>query len=157
MMLVDLGRNDLGRVSKPGTVRVSRAHGDRALFARHAPGLKRGRAAARRYAAVDALRSCFPAGTVSGRQRSARWRSSPSWSAISVAPTPAPTGFFGFNGDVEVAITIRTMVIKDGLAHVQAGGGIVADSDPTRGVPGDAPQGSCGTHRRGRGCPGPNP
>ncbi len=46
-------------------------------------------------------------------------------------PYAGATGFFGFNGDLEVAITIRTMVIKDGQAHVQAGGGVVADSDPT--------------------------
>ena len=80
---------------------------------------------------VDALRSCFPAGTVSGAPKIRAMEIIAELEHDQRGAYAGATGFFGFNGDVEVAITIRTMVINDGKAHVQAGGGIVADSDPT--------------------------
>jgi anthranilate synthase component 1 len=80
---------------------------------------------------VDALRSCFPAGTVSGAPKIRAMEIIAELENDERGPYAGATGFFGFNGDLEVAITIRTMVIKDGQAHVQAGGGVVADSDPT--------------------------
>ena len=79
---------------------------------------------------MDALRACFPAGTLSG---------APKIRAMEIIAELEPTrrglyggavGYFSFSGDLDTAITIRTMVAKDGCGYVQAGGGIVADSDP---------------------------
>jgi anthranilate synthase component I len=131
VMLVDLGRNDLGRVSQPGTVRVSRLMEiERYSHVMHLVSNVEGRLR-EDMRPVDALRSCFPAGTVSGAPKIRAMEIIAELERDQRGAYSGATGFFGFNGDVEVAITIRTMVIKDGLAHVQAGGGIVADSDPT--------------------------
>jgi anthranilate synthase component 1 len=131
VMLVDLGRNDLGRVSKPGTVRVSRLMQiERYSHVMHLVSNVEGRLR-EEMRPVDALRSCFPAGTVSGAPKIRAMEIIAELERDQRGAYAGSTGFFGFNGDVEVAITIRTMVIKDGLAHVQAGGGVVADSDPT--------------------------
>jgi len=131
VMLVDLGRNDLGRVSKPGSVRVSRLMEiERYSHVMHLVSNVEGRLSdAMR--PVDALRSCFPAGTVSGAPKIRAMEIIAELENDARGPYAGATGFFGFNGDLEVAITIRTMVIKDAQAHVQAGGGVVADSDPT--------------------------
>jgi anthranilate synthase component 1 len=130
VMLVDLGRNDLGRVSKPGTVRVSRLMEiERYSHVMHLVSNVEGQLKDT-MRPVDALRSCFPAGTVSGAPKIRAMEIIAELERDQRGAYAGATGFFGFNGDVEVAITIRTMVIKDGLAHVQAGGGVVADSDP---------------------------
>ena len=132
VMLIDLGRNDVGRVSEAGSVEV----GERFVIERYShvmhivsevtgtlqPGLS--------YA--DVLRATFPAGTVSG---------APKIRALEVVGELEPIrrnvyagsiGYIGWHGDADTAIAIRTAVIKDGRLHVQAGAGIVYDSDPQK-------------------------
>lgn len=130
VMLMDLGRNDIGRVARTGSVRVT----DNMTIERYshvmhivsnveavlADGLD----------AIAVLRASFPAGTVSG---------APKLRAMEIIDELEPSkrgiyagavGYLGFNGDMDLAIAIRTAVIKDGRLYVQAGAGIVADSDP---------------------------
>ncbi len=130
VQLMDLGRNDVGRVAQIGTVKVT----DNMMIERYShvmhivsnvegklkPGLD----------AIDVLKATFPAGTVSG---------APKVRAIEIIDELEPTkrgiyagavGYLGFNGDMDVAIAIRTAVIKDNRLYVQAGAGIVADSVP---------------------------
>lgn len=131
VMLVDLGRNDLGRVCEFGSVTVN----DLMVIERYShvmhivsdvtgelrPELN----------AADLIRACFPAGTVSG---------SPKVRAMQIIDELEPTrrglyagsvGFLGASGDTDMCIAIRTILLKDGKAYVQAGGGVVFDSDPT--------------------------
>jgi anthranilate synthase component 1 len=79
---------------------------------------------------VDALRACFPAGTVSGAPKIRAMQIISELETEGRGAYAGAIGYFGYGGDLETAITIRTAVLKDGVAHVQAGGGIVADSDP---------------------------
>ncbi len=130
IMLLDLGRNDVGRVSKPGTVEVSQIldierYSHVIHLVSHVTGQLRDE-----YTNYDALRACFPAGTVSG---------APKIRAMEIIAELEPdrrsvyagaVGYFDFSGNMDTAIAIRTMVLKDGIAHVQAGGGIVYDSNP---------------------------
>ena len=132
LMLIDLGRNDVGRVAKTGSVRVT----DNMVIERYshvmhivsqvdgelAPGMT----------AADAIRSSFPAGTLSG---------APKIRAMEIINELEPqrrnvyagaVGYINWHDDTDLAIAIRTAVIKDGMLHVQAGAGIVADSDPER-------------------------
>ena len=130
IMLLDLGRNDIGRVSKPGTVEVSQIldierYSHVIHLVSHVTGELRDE-----YTNYDALRACFPAGTVSG---------APKIRAMEIIAELEPdrrsvyagaVGYFDFSGNMDTAIAIRTLVLKDGIAHVQAGGGIVYDSNP---------------------------
>lgn len=132
VMLVDLGRNDLGRIATYGGVRVT----ERMVVERYShvmhivsevranvrPGLD----------AIDVLCACFPAGTVSG---------APKIRAMEIIEELEPArrglyagalGYFDFSGNLDTCITIRTIEIRDGVAYFQAGAGIVADSDPVR-------------------------
>lgn len=130
IMLVDLGRNDVGRVSRYGTVEVTDLMViERYSHVMHIVSNVRGRLKddADR---IDALFSCFPAGTLSG---------APKIRAMEIIDELEPTrrgiyggaiGYFDFAGNLDTCITIRTMLVKDGVAYVQAGGGIVADSVP---------------------------
>ena len=130
LMLLDLGRNDIGRVAKTGTVRVS----DQFIIERYShvmhivsnvdASLKDDEGA------LGVLKATFPAGTVSG---------APKVRAMEIIDELEPSkrgiyagsvGYLGFNGDMDLCIAIRTAVVKDGRIHVQAGAGIVADSDP---------------------------
>ncbi len=130
VMLVDLGRNDLGRVSEIGTVRVTDLMDVRRYsHVMHIESSVVGRLAEGRRAS-DALRATFPAGTLSG---------APKVRAMSIIDELEPTkrgpyggavGWLGWDGDLDTCITIRTIVCRDGVAHVQAGAGIVADSVP---------------------------
>jgi anthranilate synthase component 1 len=130
VMLVDLGRNDLGRVCKPGTVEVPEfATIERYSHVMHIVSTVVGELRDDR-TAFDALVATFPAGTLSG---------APKVRAMEIIDELEPTrrgiyggivGYFGFGGDLDTAITIRTALLRDGVAFVQAGGGIVADSDP---------------------------
>jgi anthranilate synthase component 1 len=132
LMLIDLGRNDVGKVSEPGTVEV----GERFAIERYSHvmhivsevtgTLKQGLSYA------DVLRATFPAGTVSG---------APKIRALEVIRELEPVkrnvyagsiGYLGWHGDADTAIAIRTAVIQDGRLHVQAGAGIVHDSDPEK-------------------------
>jgi anthranilate synthase component 1 len=130
VMLMDLGRNDVGRVAQTGSVRVTDnmtienyshvMHIVSNVEGRLKPGLD----------AIAVMKATFPAGTVSG---------APKVRAMEIIDELEPTkrgiyagavGYLGFNGDMDLAIAIRTAVLKDGTLYVQAGGGIVADSVP---------------------------
>ncbi|MBJ8343139.1 anthranilate synthase component I [Antrihabitans sp. YC2-6] len=130
LMLVDLGRNDLGRVCEPGTVRVGEyRHIERYSHVMHLVSTVSGRLEQDKQA-LDAVTACFPAGTLSG---------APKVRAMELIDELEPTrrgiyggivGYLDFAGDADTAITIRTALVKGGVAYVQAGAGIVADSDP---------------------------
>ncbi len=130
LMLVDLGRNDVGRVCLPGSVHVTDFFRvERYSHVMHLVSTVTGELAAGR-TAFDAVAACFPAGTLSG---------APKPRAMELIEELEPTrrgvyggvvGYLDFAGDADTAIAIRTAVVRDGVAYVQAGGGIVADSDP---------------------------
>jgi anthranilate synthase component 1 len=130
IMLVDLGRNDVGRVCKPGTVEVDELmiverYSHVMHIVSHVVGKLR-----EDKTAYDALRSCFPAGTLSGAPKIRAMEIIAEMEPDKRGPYGGAVGYFDLNGNMDTAITIRTMVIKDGVAHVQAGGGIVSDSVP---------------------------
>ncbi len=130
LMLVDLGRNDLGRVSAPGSVRVPQfMEIERYSHVMHLVSQVTGELSPH-LRPVDALRACFPAGTVSGAPKIRAMEIIAELEPERRGPYAGAVGFFGYDGSLETAITIRTLVMKDGLAHVQAGAGIVADSVP---------------------------
>ncbi|WP_456300408.1 anthranilate synthase component I family protein [Tessaracoccus coleopterorum] len=130
LMLVDLGRNDLGRISTPGTVTVHEyAKVHRYSHIMHLEAEVSGRIAAGRNA-LDAVLSCFPAGTLSGAPKVRAMEIIDDLEATRRALYGGVVGYFDLAGNADVAIAIRTAVLKDGVAHVQAGAGIVADSDP---------------------------
>jgi anthranilate synthase component I len=130
VMLVDLGRNDLGRVCEPGSVKVHNFFSvERYSHVMHLVSTVTGTLRADRNA-VDAVVACFPAGTLSG---------APKVRAMEIIEKLEPTrrglyggivGYLDFAGNADTAIAIRTALVRDGVAFVQAGGGIVADSDP---------------------------
>ncbi len=130
-MLVDLARNDVGRVAKPGSVRVPSLHAiERYSHVMHIVSEVEGELAAGRDA-FDAVRSVFPAGTLSGAPKVRAMQAIAQLEGEQRGPYGGAIGFFAPH-DVEVAITIRSMVLKDGTAYVHAGAGIVADSVPER-------------------------
>ena len=132
VMLVDLGRNDLGRVARPGTVRVSKymeveryshvLHLVSHVEAKMAPGLD----------ALEALRSVFPAGTLSGAPKVRAMQLIAAAEGERRGLYGGAVGYFGYDGNLDTAITIRSAVLKDGVAHVHTGAGIVAGSVPER-------------------------
>ncbi len=130
-MLVDLARNDVGRVATPGSVRVPSLHAiERYSHVMHIVSEVEGDLAAGRDA-FDAVRSVFPAGTLSGAPKVRAMQAIAELEQEQRGPYGGAVGFLAPD-DVEVAITIRSMVLKDGTAHVHAGAGIVADSVPER-------------------------
>jgi len=130
IMLVDLGRNDVGRVSRPGSVRVPKLMEIERFshvmhIVSHVEGdLKDG------LTGFDALRSCFPAGTVSGAPKIRAMQIIAELEADRRGVYSGAVGYFDFAGGMDTAIALRTMVVRDGVASLQAGGGVVADSDP---------------------------
>ena len=132
LMLVDLGRNDLGRVCETGSVRVKRfMEVEKYSHVMHLVSNVWGRLALGQ-SCFDALKACFPAGTLSG---------APKVRAMEIIAELEPDrrgiyggaiGYLGFSGNLDTAIAIRTVLIHEGNAYVQAGAGIVADSDPER-------------------------
>jgi anthranilate synthase component 1 len=129
-MLLDLGRNDVGRVAQPGSVRVPQMFEvERYSHVMHLVSHVAGKLRAGR-TPYDALRSCFPAGTVSGAPKIRAMEIIAELEPARRGPYAGAIGWFGFNGNLDTCITIRTTVMKDGVAYVQAGGGIVFDSDP---------------------------
>ncbi len=130
VMLVDLGRNDLGRVCLPGTVEVvDLMQVERYSHVMHLVSTVVGEVSPE-HSALDVLCACFPAGTLSG---------APKVRAMEIIEALEPSrrgvyggivGYFDVAGDMDTAIAIRTVVLRDGRAYVQAGAGIVADSDP---------------------------
>ncbi len=129
-MLADLGRNDLGRVCEYGSVKVSSLmEVERYSHVMHLVSVVQGRLAAGRDA-YDALTSCFPAGTLSGAPKIRAMEIIEELETTRRGPYGGAIGYLSFNGNLDACITIRTIVIKRGAAYVQAGAGIVADSDP---------------------------
>jgi len=130
VMLIDLGRNDVGRVAATGSVKVTEKmlieryshvmHIVSNVEGRIAPGLD----------AVDVLKASFPAGTVTGAPKVRAMQIIDELEPVKRGVYSGAVGYLGFNGDMDVAIAIRTAVIKDRRLHVQAAAGIVADSDP---------------------------
>jgi anthranilate synthase component 1 len=130
IMLVDLGRNDVGRVSTPGSVHVSELMViERYSHVMHIVSNVRGKLSGERDA-YDVLRSCFPAGTVSGAPKIRAMEIIDELEPTRRGPYAGAVGYFGFSGNMDTCITIRTLVIKDRVAYIQAGGGVVADSVP---------------------------
>ena len=130
IMLVDLARNDVGRVSLPGTVQVTQLM-DVERYSRvmhlvsHVAGELKPE-----MDAYNALRACFPAGTLSGAPKIRAMEIISELEGEKRGPYGGAVGYFSFSGNVDTAITLRTSLIKDGVAYVQAGGGVVADSTP---------------------------
>jgi anthranilate synthase component 1 len=130
VMLVDLSRNDLGRVSRYGTVTVDELmtveryshvmHIVSSVSGRLKPGCD----------AFDALAACFPAGTMSGAPKVRAMEIIDSLERTRRGPYSGVVGYFDFSGNLDTCITIRTIVATGGRAYVQAGAGVVADSDP---------------------------
>ncbi len=132
IMLVDLGRNDLGRVCEPGTVQVDTLMAaERYSHVSHMVSNVRGRLAAGKDQ-FDVLRACFPAGTVSGAPKVRAMEIIDELEPTRRGPYAGAIGYFSFSGNMDTAITIRTIVAKGDTAYVQAGAGIVADSVPER-------------------------
>jgi anthranilate synthase component 1 len=132
VMLLDLGRNDIGRVSEPGTVQVSQLMDvERYSHVMHLVSHVSGRLRPE-MTPYDALRACFPAGTVSGAPKIRAMEIIAELELEQRGPYAGAVGYFDLSGNLDTAITIRTIVMKDGVAHVQAGGGIVFDSVPER-------------------------
>ena len=132
IMLLDLGRNDIGRVSEPGTVQVGQLMDvERYSHVMHLVSHVSGRLRSE-MTPYDALRACFPAGTVSGAPKIRAMEIIAELEPEQRGPYAGAVGYFDLSGNLDTAITIRTVVMKDGVAHVQAGGGIVFDSEPER-------------------------
>lgn len=130
VMLVDLGRNDIGRVAVPGSVRVPRFMAiDRYSHVMHIVTHVEGDLRPD-MSAFDALRACFPAGTVSGAPKVRAMEIIAEQEIDRRGPYSGAVGYIDFSGGMDTCIALRTLVMKDGIASMQAGGGIVADSTP---------------------------
>jgi anthranilate synthase component 1 len=132
VMLVDLGRNDLGRVCVPGTVSVDEFMGME-LYSHviHMVSSVSGTLAPGSHP-TDALKAAFPAGTVSGAPKVRAMQIVDELETVRRGPYAGAIGYLSYGGDLDTCICIRTVVVKDGVAHVQAGAGIVADSVPAK-------------------------
>ena len=130
IMLVDLGRNDVGRVSEAGSVQVSELMViERYSHVMHIVSNVRGKLSEGKDS-YDVIRACFPAGTVSGAPKIRAMQIIDELEPTRRGPYAGAVGYFGFSGNMDTCITIRTLVIKDNVAYIQAGGGVVADSGP---------------------------
>ena len=132
VMLVDLGRNDVGRVAKFGSVRLN----DLMVieFYSHVMHISSNVQAMLRddLTAMDAFRACLPAGTVSGAPKVRAMEIIDELEPTKRGPYAGAVGYFDYRGNMDTCITLRTMVIKDQKVYIQAGAGLVADSDPTK-------------------------
>ncbi|MFN7018509.1 MAG: anthranilate synthase component I [Fimbriimonadales bacterium] len=132
IMLVDLGRNDLGRVSRYGTVRTTELMViERYSHVMHLVSEVQGQLRPDADA-FDVLRACFPAGTVSGAPKVRAMEIIDELEPTQRGPYAGAVGYFSYTHEMDACITIRTILVKEGMAHVQAGAGIVADSLPER-------------------------
>jgi len=130
IMLVDLERNDLGRVCATGSVRVSeRMTIERYSHVMHIVSQVEGVLAPGRHP-FEAVRALFPGGTISGCPKIRAVQAIRELEPLARGPFFGSAGWMGYSGDLDLNILIRTLVFKNGLAHLQAGAGIVADSDP---------------------------
>jgi anthranilate synthase component 1 len=129
-MLVDLSRNDLGRVCEYGTVEVGEfmvienyshvMHIVSSVLGRLREGVS----------AIDALRAVLPAGTLSGAPKVRAMQIIDELEPVKRGGYGGAIGYLSYTGDIDTCIYIRTVIVKDGIAHVQAGGGTVADAKP---------------------------
>ncbi len=132
VMLVDLGRNDVGRVARYGSVNVPEMlEVERYSHVMHLVSHVEGQLQ-EDLDAIDALKACFPAGTLSGAPKVRAMEIIAELEPHRRGPYGGTVGYFGFSGNLDSCITIRTIVIKDGRAYIQAGAGIVADSEPEK-------------------------
>lgn len=132
IMLVDLGRNDLSRVCDSGTVHLERNQAiERFSHVMHIVSDVVGRLSEGK-SSVDALMQCFPAGTVSGAPKIRAMEIIDELETTKRGPYAGAVGYFDFSGNMDTCIAIRTMLVSDSSVFIQAGAGIVADSDPAR-------------------------
>jgi len=130
VMLLDLGRNDVGRVAAPGSVEVTEEFViERYSHVMHIVSNVEGKVA-EEFDAIDALRAAFPAGTLSGAPKVRAMQIIDELEPLRRGLYGGALGYLGFDGAMDTAITIRTALMRDGKAWVQAGAGIVYDSDP---------------------------
>jgi anthranilate synthase component 1 len=130
VMLIDLGRNDLGRVAEPGTVRVTEQLViERYSHVMHISSNVEGTLASGRDA-IDVLRATLPVGTLSGAPKIRAMEIIDELEPVKRGIYGGAVGYISWNGNMDTAIAIRTAVIKDGRLYIQAGGGVVADSVP---------------------------
>lgn len=130
LMLLDLGRNDVGRVAKPGSVKVTaRNTVEYYSHVMHIVSNVVGQIDPQ-FDAIDALSAGFPAGTVSGAPKIRAMEVIDELEVEARGLYAGSVGYFSANGSMDTAIVLRTAIVKDGLMHVQAGAGVVADSDP---------------------------
>ena len=130
VMLIDLGRNDVGRVAAAGSVKVTeKMLVERYSHVMHIVSNVEGRIAPGRDA-FDVLRASFPAGTVTGAPKVRAMQIIDELEPVKRGLYSGAVGYLGFNGDMDLAIAIRTAIVRNGRLHVQAAAGIVADSDP---------------------------
>jgi anthranilate synthase component 1 len=131
LMLLDLGRNDVGRVARIGTVRVTEQmvieHYSHVM---HIVSNVEGELDAERFTALDALAAGFPAGTVSGAPKVRAMEIIDELEKARRGFYGGCVGYFSASGDMDTCIALRTGLVKDGTLYVQSGGGVVADSDP---------------------------
>ena len=131
VMLVDLGRNDIGRVAKFGSVRLSDLmvveHYSHVMhISSNVTGVLRDD-----MDAMDAFKACLPAGTVSGAPKVRAMEIIDELEPTRRGPYAGAVGYFDYRGNMDTCITLRTMVMCGGKIYIQAGAGLVADSDPT--------------------------
>ncbi|NNF03471.1 MAG: anthranilate synthase component I [Rhodothermales bacterium] len=132
IMLVDLGRNDLGRIARTGTVSVDRyAFIERYSHVMHIVSSVSAQVR-EECSALDVLAACFPAGTVSGAPKVRAMEIIDELEPVRRGPYAGAVGYIDFRGNLDTCITIRTMLVAGDAIMIQAGAGIVADSDPSR-------------------------
>ena len=131
-MLIDLGRNDVGRVSQIGSVQLTEKMViERYSHVMHIVSNVVGQIRDG-MTAIDVLRATFPAGTVSGAPKIRAMEIIDELEGVRRGAYAGAVEYFGFNGNMDTCIAIRTIVMQGDVAYLQAGAGIVADSDPTR-------------------------
>jgi anthranilate synthase component 1 len=132
IMLVDLGRNDLGRVCKNGEVKVDEfMQVERYSHVMHLVSEVKGKLD-KKFDIYDCLRACFPAGTVSGSPKIRAMEIIDELENLRRGPYAGCVGYFSFSHNLDSCITIRTIIVKDNTGYIQAGAGIVADSVPEK-------------------------
>jgi len=132
IMLVDLGRNDIGRVCEYGSVKVSELMViEKYSHVMHIVSEVTGKLRNNKNS-FDVMRACFPAGTVSGAPKIRAMEIIAQLEKVKRGPYAGAVGYFSFQGNMDMAITIRTILVKNGKAYIQAGAGIVADSIPEK-------------------------
>jgi anthranilate synthase component 1 len=131
VMLIDLARNDVGRIAKTGSVKVTDSMSiEKYSHVQHIVSSVEGHLLDN-MSNMDVLRATFPAGTLSGAPKIRAMEIIDEMEIVKRGVYGGAVGYLSFSGDMDVAIAIRTGVIRDGMLHSQAGAGVVADSDPT--------------------------